>query len=139
MKDSPIISDIQTNIQNIKSSFLVSLSQLESDAYSLEQKNTLQKQTQISLFQSGTTYEGEKAKLLISLANLIATTKNSLQSLQQSYSTKMTDFTISVSDYTSKNTALISSVQSKIIKINTLDQKISNLSNDLMNINKLLV
>ena len=139
MKDSPIISDMQTEIQKIKSSFLISFSQLESDAYSLEQKNTLQTQTQISLFQSWTTYESEKVKLLVSLANLIATTKNSLQSLQQNYSNKMTDFTISVSDYTSKNTALISSVQSKIIKITTLDQKISNLSNDLMNINKLLV
>ena len=132
-----ILASLQKDKLALKTSISKDISELENRVTALEEKNTLQKSTNVDL-RDGSSYEIEKWVLKSDIDAMLSKDKWFIQSFQSGYIAKINSFIISFVQYSAQNSALVNAVGVKISKITfiqsgytTLQNKVSNMYQEM--------
>ena len=120
-QDDSLLNQMQKDRQELKLSFLKDFLDIEAEITTLEEKNRIQGETDISLFTYGTTYASEKARI----ANEIVQTKNLhlgfVRNFESTHTQKLQDFINTVLEYSRQNTEVINFINDKVNKMQSID------------------
>jgi len=100
--------------------FKQSFVDLENQVVSLEEKQALQESDNIDVFDVGTTYESEKAKLKNLIDAKIKLYKETISNFETTYTTKNINFLTTYLQYSTANKDLVKGIQDKMTKIQSI-------------------
>ena len=120
LSDSSVLSQMQKDKLTIKTSFSKDFLDIKNHITDLEEKNTLQTTNNLSLFESWTSYEIEKAKLKQEIDTKVAVHSAIISWFSLTYTTKITDLIKTFQQYLSGNAAFLQGVSTKMTKIQSV-------------------
>lgn len=138
-RDDSLINQMQKDRQELKLSFLKDFLDIEAEIATLEEKNRIQWETDISLFAYGTTYESEKARIAQKIEQTKSLHLGFVRNFENTHMQKLQDFINAVLEYTRQNTGVVTYVNDKLRKMQSLDEWFASLSSGVNHINTLLV
>lgn len=98
-------------------SFKKDFIELENQILALEEKKALQDSDNVNVFDSGTTYESEKASLKDLIDAKVKLHKGFITSFEKDYLAKNTQFLTAFQQYSAANKDLIKGIQDKMTKV----------------------
>jgi hypothetical protein len=98
-------------------SFKKDFIELENQILALEEKQDLQKSDNVNVFDSGTTYESEKATLKELIDAKVKLHKGFIANFETGYIAKNTEFLSMFQQYSAINKDLIKGIQDKMAKV----------------------
>lgn len=120
VKNESLLSLLQKDKTVLVTSFKKDFVELENQIISLEEKKSLQDINNINVFDTGTTYESEKAKIKDLIDLKVKTYRWFIANFETNYILKNTDFLTSFQQYRDANKDSLSSVQNKITKVQNI-------------------
>lgn len=111
-----ILSQLQKDKASLKTSLNRNFSDLADKIVSIEEKNNLQKQTHVDLF-DGSTYEIQKWLLKTEIDTTVATDRTLIQSFTSGYKAKVRSFLVDYIQYGAQNKELVKVLGARIAKI----------------------
>lgn len=132
INDTLFLQDMQNQMKNLKLWFLNTYTSLYGDAFDLEQKQRIYKDTSVVLFASWTTYDSEKQRIFSTLTALSTTQKNLATQFKSTYENKINTFVADYYDYAQKNKDILSSVWNNIQIIKQVDSTYKDLVSRLL-------
>jgi hypothetical protein len=120
MTEPSLLLQMQKDKLAIKTSFTKDFLEIKNQLADIEEKNTLQKANNVSLFASWTSYEIEKAKLKDAIDVKVKIHAAIISGFASTYTTKTTEFITNFQQYLTSNATLIQWITSKITKIQNI-------------------
>lgn len=127
-----ILATLQKDKLSLKTSISKDISELENRVAALEEKNTLQKGTNVDL-RDGSSYDIEKWLLKADIDAMIAKDKWFIQAFQSGYISKINSFIINFVQYSAQNSALVNAIATKISKVNYIFSGYNSLQDKVVN------
>ena len=117
IKDESLLSQLQKSKTAFMISFKKDFIELENQILALEEKQDLQKSDNVNVFDSGTTYESEKATLKELIDAKVKLHKGFIANFETGYIAKNTEFLSMFQQYSAINKDLIKGIQDKMAKV----------------------
>lgn len=117
IKDWSLLSQLQKDKTSLMTSFNKDFVDLENQIVALEEKQDLQEDNNLDVFDVGTTYESEKAKIKELIDAKVNLYKWLITNFETSYIAKNTEFLTTYLQYSNANKDLIRSMQNKMAKV----------------------
>jgi len=93
---------------------------LKNQISDLEDKNDLQNNSNVNVFDPGTTYVSEKARLKDLIDAKVTLYQTLIKSFQTNYTSKNTDFLTTYQQYSTANQSLVNGIKDKMAKVQTV-------------------
>jgi hypothetical protein len=93
---------------------------LQNQISALEYKNNLQQSDNVNVFDPGTTYESEKAKLKDLIDTKVKLYRDLIKSFETNYTSKNNDFLSTFSQYSTANKDLVQGISDKMAKVQSV-------------------
>lgn len=135
IKDGWLLSQFQKDKTALAISFKKDFIDLENQILSLEEKQDLQIDNNVNVFDAGTTYESEKAQIKDLIDTKVKLHKGFLTNFETNYLAKNTDFLSSYLQYSTANKDLVKGIQDKMAKVNSILAIFSELETTVTKIN----
>ncbi|MCX6824146.1 MAG: peptidoglycan-binding domain-containing protein [candidate division SR1 bacterium] len=135
IKNESLLSALQKDKTAFMISFKKDFIDLENQILDLEEKQNLQKDNNINVFDSGTTYESEKAKIKDLIDTKVQLYKSFIANFGTSYLTKNTNFLTTYFQYSTANKDLVKNIQDKMTKVQGVLNAFSGLESVITTIN----
>lgn len=97
------------------------------------------KEKNISLFEQGTNYESEQAKILSRIESTVALHSGLIKNFEMTYINKIAKFGQDIIDYSLQNSGVVGYVNDKLFRLGDIDTKFGTLSKQIDQINALLI
>ena len=117
IKDVSLLSQLQKDKMTLTIAFKKDFVDLENQILDLEEKHALQVSDNVNVFDSGTTYESEKAKIKDLIDEKVRIHKWFINNFATSYVTKNNDFLTTFLQYSTANKTLINGIKDKMTKV----------------------
>lgn len=117
IKSVSLLSQLQKDKMTLTIAFKKDFIDLENHILDLEEKHALQILDNVNVFDSGTTYESEKAKIKDMIDEKVRLHKWFINNFATSYVAKNTDFLTTFLQYSTANKTLIKGIQDKMTKV----------------------
>ncbi len=114
IKSDSLISQLQNDKTSFKIAFNKDFVDLESQILGLEEKNRIQTQNGVIVFDSGTTYDTEKTRIKDTIDTKVQIYKGLINNFQSNYATKNADFLSTYLQYIAANQNLIQGITNKM-------------------------
>ncbi|MFA7298793.1 MAG: peptidoglycan-binding protein [Candidatus Absconditabacterales bacterium] len=117
IKDGSLLSQLQKDTIIFKVSFNRDFVELEKRVAGLEEKKRIQEENDITMFDPGTTYETEKAKLKDEIDAKAQLHRTLITSFSTTYTTKTAELISNFQSYLAANQQLLAGIKTKITKV----------------------
>ena len=111
-------------LQNDKTSLTISFQKdfidLENQISALEEKQSLQQDDNVNVFDAGTTYDSEKARLKDLIDTKVKLYQSLIKSFETNYTNKNTDFLSTYLQYSTANKDLVKGIENKMAKVQSV-------------------
>lgn len=120
IKDVSLLSQMQKDKTALTIAFKQDFVELENQVLALEEKQALQTSDNVNVFDAGTTYESEKARIKDLIDAKVKLHQWFISSFVIGYATKNTDFLTTYVQYVTANASFLKSIQDKIAKVQSV-------------------
>lgn len=120
IKDGGLLAQFQKDKTDLAISFKKDFIDLENQILSLEEKQDLQESDNVNVFDAGTTYESEKAKLKNMIDAKVTLHKWFIVNFETNYTDKINNFLTNYLQYKNANQSLLQGIQGKMAKVQNI-------------------
>ena len=120
LKEVSLLAQMQKDKTTLTTAFKQDFIDLESQVMALEEKQALQTSDNVNMFDVGTTYESEKAKLKDLIDTKVKLHKGFINTYATTYAGKNTEFLTTYIQYRTANTDFLNTIQNKINKVQSV-------------------
>lgn len=120
LKDVSLLAQMQKDKTALTIAFKQDFIDLENQVLALEEKQALQESDNVNMFDVGTTYESEKAKLKDLIDTKVKLHKWFITTYATTYAGKNTEFLTTYLQYRTANTEFLNTIQNKITKVQSI-------------------
>ena len=120
LKDVSLLAQMQKDKTSLTTALKQDFVDLESQVLALEEKQALQMSDNVNMFDVGTTYESEKAKLKELIDAKVKLHKWFITTYATTYAGKNTEFLTTYLQYRTANTDFLNTIQNKINKVQSV-------------------
>lgn len=120
IKDESLLSQLQKDKAALMIAFEQDFIELQNQILSLEEKQTLQTLNNITMFDSGTTYETEKIRIKNNIDTKVTTYKDLIRNFTKNYAVKKTEFLNTYAQYRTANSSFLKTIQDKLDRVQSI-------------------
>jgi len=135
LKNESLLSQLQKDKTSLTTSFQKDFIDLENQIWALEEKKDLQDDDNVNVFDAGTTYESEKARLKDLIDAKVKLYKGFITTFESDYTTKNTNFLSTFLQYSAANKDLVKGIQNKMATVQSVLDAFSGVETTVNKIN----